>query len=230
MAIETAIPSATKVMTSGEYAESQLMAKQSEGNLDRDAFLKLFTTQLQNQDPLSPMTNEAFVSQLAQFSSLESMNNVDNSMQSMAEGMKSDRFLLGANLLGTKIDVSGEQAPLDERGHISGTANLEQSHESLIFTVKDAKGKAVFQEQLFDLPAGPLQLDWNGSNARGERQAPGHYSLSLTANSNGNSMDIPVSTSQVIKSVSWNEAKSEVLVEISNGRSISLADLEKFKY
>jgi len=228
MGIDAAIPSAPKVLTSSEYAESQSKAKQSEEDLGRDAFLTLFTAQLQNQDPLSPMKNEAFVSQLAQFSSLESMRSVDTSMQSMTEGMKSDRFLLGANLLGTKINVPGEQTPLSEGGRISGVAKLEQSHDAVTFTVNDAAGKPVYQEQLLNVPAGPLQLSWSGLNAAGERQAAGQYSLSLTAVTDGESVEIPVSTSQVIQSVSWNEAKSEVQVEISSGRTFSLADLEKF--
>ena len=65
-------------------AESKLAAKQDDGGLGRDAF-DIVHGQLQNQDPLDPMDNESFVSQLAQFSSLESMQSVDNSMQTMAE-------------------------------------------------------------------------------------------------------------------------------------------------
>ena len=102
------------MLTSEQYTESKLAAKPDDGGLGRDAFLTLFTAQLQNQDPLDPMDNESFVSQLAQFSSLESMQSVDNSMQTMAEGMKSDRFLLGTNLLGTKINVPGQYSELTE--------------------------------------------------------------------------------------------------------------------
>ena len=114
MGIDTSIPVTSTVLTSEQYAESKLAAQPDDGGLGRDAFLTLFTAQLQNQDPLDPMDNESFVSQLAQFSSLESMQSVDNSMQTMAEGMKSDRFLLGANLLGTNIIVPGRYSELME--------------------------------------------------------------------------------------------------------------------
>ena len=79
MGIDTSIPVTSTVLTSEQYAESKLAAKPDDGGLGRDAFLTLFTAQLQNQDPLDPMDNESFVSQLAQFSSLESMQSVDNS-------------------------------------------------------------------------------------------------------------------------------------------------------
>ena len=95
------------ILTTKQYEEQQakLLAKDSE--LDRDAFLKLFTTQLKNQNPLDPMENEAFVAQLAQFSSLEAMTGVRSSMDSMAADSKSSRFLLGSTLLGKKIERLG---------------------------------------------------------------------------------------------------------------------------
>ena len=99
------------ILTTKQYEEQQakLLAKDTE--LDRDAFLKLFTTQLKNQNPLDPMENEAFVAQLAQFSSLEAMTGVRSSMDSMAADSKSSRFLLGSTLIGKKnraIRKSGE--------------------------------------------------------------------------------------------------------------------------
>ena len=63
--------SATQILTTTQYEEEQLTRDSSNDDMGRDAFLKLFTTQLNNQDPLSPMENEAFVAQLAQFSTLE---------------------------------------------------------------------------------------------------------------------------------------------------------------
>ena len=56
-------------------------ASQTE-ELDRNAFLKLFTTQLQNQDPLDPVKNEAFIAQLAQFSTLEATTSMSDSCSS----------------------------------------------------------------------------------------------------------------------------------------------------
>ena len=228
MGIDTRILPSSSVLTSEQYAESKLAAKQDDGGLGRDAFLTLFTAQLQNQDPLDPMDNESFVSQLAQFSSLESMQSVDNSMQTMAEGMRSDRFLLGANLLGTNINVPGPYSELIEGSYISGNAAVSGDFESLNFTVSNADGKIVYERQLENVLPGDLSLMWNGENSSGEQQPSGKYSLVLTATENGKQMNIPVSTSQKISSVKWNEAKNEVLVEVSDGRTFSLNSLEKF--
>ncbi|MEL0015540.1 MAG: flagellar hook capping FlgD N-terminal domain-containing protein, partial [Rhodospirillales bacterium] len=63
----------SNLLTTAQYEEQQAKALfEKQENLDRDDFLILFTTQLKNQNPLDPLENEAFVAQLAQFSSLES--------------------------------------------------------------------------------------------------------------------------------------------------------------
>ena len=228
MGIDTRMPLTSSVLTSDQYAEAKLTAKPDGDGLGRDAFLKLFTAQLQNQDPLDPMDNESFVSQLAQFSSLESMQSVDNSMRAMSEGMKSDRFLLGANLLGTNINVPGQYSELIEGSYISGKAKVSEIFDSLDFVVTNADGKIVYERQLENVLPGDLSLMWNGKDLNEEQQPSGKYSLALTATANGKQIDIPVSTAQKISSVKWNEARNEVLVEISDGRTFSLQSLEKF--
>ena len=228
MDIDTRIPVTSTVLTSEQYAESKLAAKPDDGGLGRDAFLTLFTAQLQNQDPLDPMDNESFVSQLAQFSSLESMQSVDNSMQTMAQGMKSDRFLLGANLLGTNINVPGRFSELIEGSYISGKAKVLGNFESLDFVVSSVDGKIVYERRLENVLPGDLSLMWNGKDLAGEQLPSGKYSLELTATDNGKQIKVPVSTAQTISSVKWNEAKNEVLVEISDGRTFSLQSLEQF--
>ena len=81
--ITSSLPS--NIITMEQYEDRQAKLAAKEDDLGRDAFLQLFTTQLKNQNPLDPMDNEAFVSQLAQFSSLEAMTGVRTSVDAMAE-------------------------------------------------------------------------------------------------------------------------------------------------
>jgi len=78
----------------------------AQSEMGQQAFLTLFTTQLQNQDPLDPVKNEAFVAQLAQFSQLEATTKMADSMSSMASSMQSDRLLAGTSLIGKKVGDS----------------------------------------------------------------------------------------------------------------------------
>jgi len=72
------------------------------GAMGQSAFLTLFTTQLQNQNPLDPMNNEAFVSQLAQFSQLEATTKMSDSLGTLVSSMTTDRMTTAASLIGKK--------------------------------------------------------------------------------------------------------------------------------
>jgi len=90
------------LLTTKQYEDQQILANTASDDLGRDAFLQLFTTQLKNQNPLDPMGNEAFVAQLAQFSSLESMKSMESTMNEVANLIRDEKFVGGANLLGKK--------------------------------------------------------------------------------------------------------------------------------
>ncbi|MGB8955265.1 MAG: flagellar hook capping FlgD N-terminal domain-containing protein [Tumebacillaceae bacterium] len=70
--------------------------------MDRDAFLKILITQLQNQDPTQPMQDREFISQMAQFSSLEQMSKVS----------QTNSMMLGAQLIGNTVSYRGEDNEL----------------------------------------------------------------------------------------------------------------------
>ncbi len=91
------------IQTKADYEESQLVVDKGDDGLDRNAFLTLLTTQLQNQNPLDPMENEAFVAQLAQFSQLEATTQMSTSLESMAAQQRGDRILAGASLVGQQV-------------------------------------------------------------------------------------------------------------------------------
>ena len=117
---------------------------------------------------------------------------------------------------------------LMEGSYISGKAKVSGNFESLDFVVSNSDGKIVYEQRLENVLPGDLSLMWNGKDLTGEQQPSGKYSLKLTATDNGKQTNIPVSTAQTISSVKWNEAKNEVLVEISDGRTFSLQSLEQF--
>ena len=131
--LTAALPS--NILTTKQYEEQQAKLRVQEEDLDRTAFLTLFTTQLKNQNPLDPMDNEAFVSQLAQFSSLEAMTGVRTSVDAMAADSKSEKFLLGSSLLGKKIERVGNLATIGVGGDATSKANLPESADSGAFRI-----------------------------------------------------------------------------------------------
>ena len=92
----------SSALASSQYTANQSTSSLSNDDLGRDAFLKLLTTQLTNQSPLDPLDNEAFVAQLAQFSSVEGIKGMQASLENMVMGMRQDQMVGGANLVGKK--------------------------------------------------------------------------------------------------------------------------------
>lgn len=98
----------TPTGTQNTSNSNQVIAKAVNETLGKDDFLKLLTTELRNQDPLQPMDNKDFIAQMAQFSSLEQMNNVSKSMEDLKTSMTGffQQGLLnqGAALIGKQVN------------------------------------------------------------------------------------------------------------------------------
>ena len=119
-------------LTTAQYSSQQTNASSEQEELGRDAFLQLLTTQLNNQDPLDPMDNEAFVAQLAQFSSVEGIKGMQSSLENMVSGMRQDQMMAGASLVGKKVAVEGG---LFEGGNgikTNASINLENGADAAI--------------------------------------------------------------------------------------------------
>ncbi|MFM7341530.1 MAG: flagellar hook assembly protein FlgD, partial [Betaproteobacteria bacterium] len=99
----------TRKLPSGikSYEEEVAKPKPSSMTANQQDFLKLFTTQLQNQNPLDPTKNEAFVAQLAQFSQLEATTNMATQLAALAQSLQGDRMMSGAALIGKNVVVPG---------------------------------------------------------------------------------------------------------------------------
>ena len=103
----------------------------AKSTLDKDSFLKLLTTQLQNQDPLQPTDNMEFVSQMANFSTLEQMTNMTSTMEKFLTSMASSYKVEAMSYLGLKVTAQ----PADQPDAIVGTVK----------SVKFVDGEAVLK-------------------------------------------------------------------------------------
>ena len=107
-------PNAVDITNSTAYENDQ----KSEGardELGKDSFLNLLTTQLKNQNPLKPMDNTKFISQMAQFSSLEQMNNMNSSL---SQFIKSQSVSQGASLIGKTVETVNEDTGKTVKGTV----------------------------------------------------------------------------------------------------------------
>ncbi|MGB4492946.1 MAG: flagellar hook assembly protein FlgD [Halanaerobiales bacterium] len=92
---------ATVRSSSTDYSSVQVERKDG-NNLDKDAFFKLLITQLKYQDPLTPMDNTEFIAQMAQFSSLEQMANMN---ANLSQFLRIQALSEGASLIGRNVET-----------------------------------------------------------------------------------------------------------------------------
>ena len=224
----TALPS--NLLTTKQYEEQQAKLLAQDQQLDRDAFLKLFTTQLKNQNPLDPMENEAFVAQLAQFSSLEAMTGVRTSMDSMAADSKSSRFLLGSSLIGKKIERVSNLVTVAEGEKVTSKANLPELADSGVFSIYDAAtNELIYKEDFNRMPPGAVDLTWNGQNQEGDQMPAGQYRFEFTANRGGNLTTVPLLNKQTIAAVSWDKEVEELEIEMEDGSKLNIAEVGRIE-
>jgi len=199
-----------------------------EADLDRNAFLRLFTTQLQNQNPLDPMKNEAFVAQLAQFSSLEATTRMSDSLDQFVTSQSTERVMRGASLIGKNVFVSGATVSQPGGQPIEGMLNLEGMADSVMLQVVDRNtGQVVNAMDLGPQMAGEVEFTWNGGNFEGEAAPAGDYVFLAEMTQGEVKKQVPVLAEARVKGVSWNDEIGQVLLEIADGQAVPLSEIKR---
>ncbi|WP_333869068.1 flagellar hook assembly protein FlgD [Cypionkella sp.] len=136
-------------------------AKLGNSNLGQDEFLKLMTTQLQNQDPFAPMDNGDFIAQMAQFSSVTGIREISTGITALSDEMKKLRVATASNLLGHSVLVPGNIARPDSNGEINGVIDLPAASSTTRVSFSDAEtGEYLYQLDLGSQPSGLVGFSW----------------------------------------------------------------------
>lgn len=169
--------------------------------LGQDAFLQLMITQMNNQNPLDPQSNSEFVAQLAQFSSVEGLDKLNNAVGDMAASFQSSQALQASSMVGRAVKVDSETAYLGASGQISGTIDLPYSTHDLNINIYNTAGQLVSQQRIGAQPAGDIAFVWNGQNNDGNALPAGKYRFEAVASSNGKYEQLGTALSANVDSV-----------------------------
>ena len=135
--------------------------KEKKDTLGQSDFLKLMTTQLQNQDPFAPMDNGDFIAQMAQFSTVTGIEEMNNSLVRLVEEFDQARIATASNLLGNSVLVPGDTGHPDEHGELHGVLDLPEGTISTELRYLDADtGEELFFDDLGPRPSGLVGFSW----------------------------------------------------------------------
>jgi flagellar basal-body rod modification protein FlgD len=169
----------------------------------QDRFLKLLVTQMKNQDPLNPLDNAQVTSQLAQISTVNGIEKLNASIETMANSFNAGQSLQAANMIGKDVLVPGSVLQVAGGGGIFGV-DLAQAADQVKVTIHDASGRAIRTMDLDAQAAGPLALAWDGKTADGVQAADGSYSFSVSALRGDQKVDVQPLAFGSVQSVSHN--------------------------
>lgn len=184
---------------------SKQMKGQGNSKLDKDAFFKLMLTQLKNQDPTNPLKNHEMAAQLAQFSTLEQMSNMNTTLTKIEGKNNNPESFQALNLIGKT--VAGDSSKVTRsQFDTAHDFNFDLPVDSKEATIKVMNGKneVVREYKLNELKTGPNKISWNGMDKNGEKTPVGDYMFQIEATgAGGQKIGVKTEFSGVISGLSF---------------------------
>ena len=149
--------------------------------LGKDDFLRLLVTQLQNQNPLNPLDQNQFLSQTAQFTALEELQNIGKALEEMKQSGGASSLAQAAALIGRTARLSGRDVQLDGTGPVSLAFVLQAPVAGVTVDIMDWQDSPVRQLRVGSQAAGAGAIEWDGRDDLGRPLTPGTYFYRVSA-------------------------------------------------
>lgn len=162
----------------GGKAEKQRQIKKS---LDKDDFMRIMITQMKNQDPTNPMKAEQFAAELAQFTSVEQLQNLNKSFDQFGRSQKPQENMAMANLIGKQVTMKKDRFMHQENESSPIRFNLPVASTEGSLQIMDDKGEVIFKKELGQRKPGPVEVLWDGSMVNGGTVKTGSFQYKVVA-------------------------------------------------
>lgn len=207
-----------------QYQRSNTTAGKEE--LGKNEFLELLVAQLNNQNPLEPQSNGDFIAQLAQFSTVEGVEKLNGSMQTILSGYQSSQALQASSLVGRKVIVPTDQAVVDTAETFKASMVLPQSSSNVYVSVYAVDGTLATRINLGAQQAGNVSFMWDGKNSNGETMQPGTYKFEAQANYDGETQGLYTLLPANVDSVTLGQGNNELLLNLAGLGSVPLSQVQ----
>jgi flagellar basal-body rod modification protein FlgD len=172
--------SVSSILPPGLTQAQPLGATGGDNQLGQAAFLKLMTAQLKFQDPFDPVDNQAMVAQMAQFSSVAGIAEMNKSLQAIAAGFNTSRLSDAASFIGRSVLVEGDQALSDFSGSYRGEFTLAAPAQNVTLEYRNSEGQIVHRQEMGALPQGANAFQFNPVDEAGNPVNIGPLKVTIT--------------------------------------------------
>jgi flagellar basal-body rod modification protein FlgD len=215
--------------------------------LGKTEFLELMIAKLNNQDPLKPQDDAQFIAELAQFSTVEGIQNMSDGFEDLAVSYKSSQALQASSLVGGAVTVSGNDSSLLRTGElVYGMAEVPPGADEIFLQIEDEFGQIVEDVPLGYQANGELTFKWDGANleVNGELadidyskfqtdengniipHANGEYKFKLTGNVVGQAQDFDLAMSSRVDSVTI-LGNNDIQLNLAGGTTATMAEVKQ---
>ncbi len=195
-------------------------------NLGQDEFMELMVAQLNNQDPTKPLENAEFLSQLAQFGTVNGITELQTSVSSLTSSLQSNQALQASTLVGRTVQVSSSTANLEAGGSVEGAIDLTGTTGELTLKVQNASGQVVKELNLGAKEEGEVSFKWDGLDDSGNAVDAGQYTLIAEAEVNGETTKMDTMVQAKVDSVTLSGA-SGPLLNLAGLGSVGISEVKQ---
>ena len=207
--------------------EDSAVTKKKE-SLGQSDFLKLMTTQLQNQDPFSPMENGDFIAQMAQFSTVTGIAEMGESLKSLSNQLGEFRIATATNLLGHSVLVPGNKVRPNSNGEIHGVLDLPRASSATNIVFSNTAGEVVHSIDLGAQASGLVGFSWSDiPEGLLGKETPLKVEAFMNGE-NGRSGVTPSVFAEVL-AASTGDSKTGVVLEVKDYGNINASEVRKFR-
>ncbi|MCQ4280989.1 flagellar hook assembly protein FlgD [Pseudomonas stutzeri] len=195
-------------------------------DLGKNEFLELLVTQLNNQNPLEPQENGEFIAQLAQFSTVEGVEKLNSSMETMLSGYHSSQALQASSLVGRKVIVPTDKAVVDTSETFKASIVLPTTSSNVAVNVYDSAGTVVNRINMGQQQAGNVSFMWDGKDSSGKTLPPGTYRFEAQATYQGETKGLYTLLPANVDSVTLGQNGGELQLNLAGVGSIGLSQVQ----
>lgn len=205
--------------------ETKKMRTVGNNQLGKDAFMSLLLTQMKNQDPTNPLKSHEMAAQLAQFTSLEKLHNINDAIEGLRKDNRPEQNFQALNFIGKAIMADNSKigrVSADEKHEVRFALGADAQNVTL--KVKDANGAVVRTMEIKNLKSGKNEMTWNGLTDESRPAPPGDYTVSIDAiGSNGRKLMVDLKSEGIISGVNFTPKGPQLLI---GKQVINLADVK----